>query len=392
MKVLFATLLGYTTALHLRAVRDVPRAEAHMNTASAAPPLLNDCMIRVARGEPTERIPLWLFRQAGRHLPEYTAYKKEKGKNFLELLQDPKDVAECTLQPVRRYDLDAAILFSDILVVAEALGIRVEMPGGKGILVPEPLLSPSDFDRILLPDSSASAAALVRDKLSHVTDAVTLIRQELKGKVPLIGFSAAPWTLFYYMVGGSSKKNQEEGERWLVDHPAESAKLMDTLCTVVIEYMSAQVVAGAQLLQLFEAMGMFITPTSFEAHALPYLRRIVSELKQRHPEVPLMVFPRGAAYALPALQEAGFDVLTLDGSRERSSVRELLPNVCLQGDFDPALLVDGTEQSVREAVNEMLDSLGSERLIANLREGLGGKEDPALVSVFIDAVHSYKPK
>ena len=276
------------------------RCDARM--ATAAPPLLNDCMIRAARGEPTERTPLWLFRQAGRHLPEYTAYKKEKGKNFLELLQDPVDVAECTLQPVRRYDLDAAILFSDILVVAEALGIRVEMPGGVGILVPEPLQSPADFDRIKLPADSASAAALVKDELSHVTQAVSLIRTELEGKVPLIGFSAAPWTLFYYMVGGSSKKNQEEGERWLVEEPEASAKLLDSLCTVVIEYMSAQVEAGAQLLQLFEAMGMFITQGSFEEHALPYMKRIVTELKARHPEILIMVFPRGAAYALPALR------------------------------------------------------------------------------------------
>jgi len=360
--------------------------------AAAAPPLLNDCMIRAARGEQTERIPLWLFRQAGRHLPEYTAYKQETGKNFLELLQDPKDVAECTLQPVRRYDLDAAILFSDILVVAEALGIRVEMPGGKGILVPEPLQSPADFERIRLPKDAADAAAIVESELSHVTQAVSLIRQELQGKVPLIGFSAAPWTLFYYMVGGSSKKNQEEGERWLVDHPEESKLLLDALCTIVIEYMSAQVAAGAQLLQLFEAMGMFISPESFEAHAMPHLQRIVTELKARHPDVPLMAFPRGAAYALPALREAGFDVLTLDGSKERGEVRDWLPGVCLQGDFDPALLIDGTEESVRAAAEEMLDALGSEGLIANLKEGLGGKEDPKLVAAFIDAIHNYKPK
>jgi len=369
--------------------RQLRRCGAAMSAATF-PPLLNDCMVRGARGEATERTPVWLFRQAGRHLPEYNAYKKDKGKNFLELLQDPVDVAEVTLQPVRRYDLDAAILFSDILVVAEAFGVRVEMPGGVGIQVPEPLTSPSDFARIEMPADSAAASALVSERLAHVTAAVTLIRQELGGKVPLIGFSAAPWTLFYYMVGGSSKKNQEEGERWLADHPAESKELLDSLCTVVIEYMSAQVKAGAQLLQVFEAMGAFISPTSFEVHALPFMVRIASELKARHPEVPLMVFPRGAAYALPALREAGYDVLTLDGSTERTAVRSLLPDVCVQGDFDPALLIDGTEESVRDAVNSMLTDLGPQNLIANLCEGLSGKEDPKLVTAFVDAVHSFK--
>lgn len=383
------------------------KAHAALAAAESASPLVD-----VARGVETRKVPIWLFRQAGRHLPEYMAYKKKRNKNFLQLLEDPEDVAEVTMQPLRRYNLDAGILFSDILVVPQAMGIRVDMPGGRGITVPEPLQKPEDLGRLPSVDE-VSDPSWVRSNLAHVIQAVREIRSRMHHEnrvVPLIGFSAAPWTLLFYMVGGSSRRNTDAGERWLAMHPAESQGLLDVLASAVIEYLSAQVEAGCEVLQIFEAMCDFISEANFFRYALPLLERIAAALRLRHPEVPLMVFARGAGYATAALQRVGFDVITVDCKMSLLAAEAMLdadiklrgppPSgrlAALQGNLNPRVLrpsEGGSVNGVREAARKMLAYRGLDGgasakcgLIANLGEGLIGKEDPGLVASFIDAVH-----
>ena len=360
----------------------------------------DDLMIRAALGETVERTPVWLFRQAGRHLPEYTAYKKEVGRNFLEMLSYPEDVAECTLQPLRRYEVDAAILFSDILVIPEALGIEVTMPGGVGIQVPNPLTGPNEIAE-RLPSIDDITTSFVDEKLGHVMESVKLILKKMKEENisrPLIGFSAAPWTLLFYMVGGSSKKNTEIGMTWLREHKEESKQLLDLLTKIVIEYLGAQLDSGAHMLQVFEAMGMMIDEPNFYEFAMPCLKQIADELKLRYPDVPLMVFARGASFANEELSKLGYDVVTIDGEVNRSTARNTVGDrTGLQGNYDPRELIpteDGskTVETVRETTRELLEALGCQRLIANLGEGLGGKEDPELVKAFVDAVHEESEK
>lgn len=352
------------------------------------------------------RVPVWLFRQAGRHLPEYREFMAQRNNDFNGLLVNPTDVAEVTLQPQRRYALDAAILFSDILVIPQALGINIEFPGGNSVKVNDPILEPRDMER--LPKlEEASTPAFIEEKLGYVLEAIQKILEQMQkegfGYRPLIGFSAAPWTILFFMVGAFPRGKTGEGERWCKEYRDAAKELLTLITKVTIEYLSAQARAGAHALQVFEAMALHISPEAFEEFAMPSLIEIAREVKARHPGVPLMVFPRGASYALGQLQTAGYDVVTVDTQTDLAEAAQQLREeakrtggrlATLQGNFNPRWLQPaegGTPELVREKVREMLDASGAlgdgPMLIANLGEGLGGKESPELVNEFVNAVH-----
>ena len=402
---------------HLRCSSSISSSSSSTATATGISQGTDDSsteslLVRAARGEHVSQTPVWLFRQAGRHLPEYTEYKKKRGKNFLQLLEDASDVAEVTMQPLRRYPLDAAILFSDILVVPQALGLDVTMPGGRGILVPDPIQDSTSMAAIIEKHESMSREDLVKQRLGHVLEGVDRIvgamAAEGMSDKPLIGFSAAPWTLFYYMVGGSSVRNTDAGSSWLAKDQAMSVRLLDLLTDVVIEYLVAQVDAGAKVLQIFEAMGEHISEADFQTFATPCLIKIADELRRRRPAVPLMCFTRDAMHANTDMQvKAKYDVITLDLSVNGSDVRKTcLKNYkvasesgdatnssripTLQGNFDPSYLIPsapGWESEIDSAVSFMLDQFGPQKLIANLGAGLGGKEDPDKVLYLVNSIH-----
>ncbi len=343
------------------------------------PPLHHDLFLRAARGESTEKAPVWMMRQAGRYLPEYQAVRADHP--FFEVVNTSELAAEVTIQPIDRFDLDAAIIFSDILVIPQALDLEVQMVSGKGPHFPDPIETPSDMTRL---DPSVAD-----DILQPVYDAVTHTRHELNGRVPLIGFAGAPWTLMAYMIEGGGSKSYRNARRWLYAHPEAAHEMLDTLATLIGTYLIKKVDAGAQALQIFDSWAGLLGPEIYRTFGIPYLQEIVETVKAAHPDVPFIAFAKGAPYALPALAEAGYDALSLDWTMDPQTVRNAVgPDVVLQGNLDPCALY-AEPDAIRRHVQQMLAAFGSHRHIANLGHGMHPDHDPAHAKVFIDAVHEY---
>ncbi len=341
------------------------------------PPLRNDLFLRAARGETTERTPVWVMRQAGRYLPEYRALRAEEA--FFDVCRTPELAAQVTLQPVDRFPLDAAIIFSDILVVPQAMGMSVRIVKGEGPRFDDPLTAPADLSRLTRPN--------VLQDLGYVFDALTLTRARLQGRVPLIGFCGAPWTLMAYMIEGAGSKTFARAKSWLYRHPEASRDLLDRLTDVLIEYLVAQIDGGAQAVQVFDSWAGLLGPQEYHTFMIPSLRRIAQEVSTRRPDPPRIIFARGAHYALGSLAESGFDVIGLDWTMNPLQARTVVGSrVTLQGNLDPSVLYAEPEV-IRREVRRMLTEFGTIGHVANLGHGLHPDHDPESVRVFIEAVH-----
>jgi uroporphyrinogen decarboxylase len=343
--------------------------------------MTNDRFLRALRCEPVDCTPVWLMRQAGRYLPEYRATRAQAG-NFMALCSNPELACEVTLQPLRRFALDAAILFSDILTIPDAMGLGLHFAEGEGPKFRNPLRSAADIERLPIPDPET--------ELRYVMDAVRTIRRELDGRVPLIGFSGSPWTLACYMVQGEGSSNFPLPKALLWNEPALMHQLLDKIARSVTSYLAAQAAAGAQALMVFDTWGGLLAPAQYREFSLRYLAQVTQALKSdpNTRDVPLILFSKGANGHLPALAATGCNGLGVDWTLDLSSARALVgPHIALQGNLDPAAL-HASPAAIRQEVARVLASHGpGPGHIFNLGHGITPDINPEHVAALVDAVH-----
>lgn len=345
--------------------------------------LKNDRFLRALLREPVDQTPIWIMRQAGRYLPEYRA-TREKAGDFMTLCQTPDLACEVTLQPLERFDLDAAILFSDILTIPDAMGLGLTFTTGEGPQFSRPVRTAADVDKLGIPD--------MEDDLGYVMDAVRTIRRELNGSVPLIGFSGSPWTLATYMIEGAGSKDFAKSKGMMFDQPAVLHKLLGLLADTVIEYLNAQIKAGAQAVQIFDTWGGVLTPRDYREFSLRYMQRIIDGLIREHDgrRVPVVLFTKGGGCWLEDIAATGTDAAGLDWTTEISTARKSVGDrIALQGNMDPSILYASPER-IRQEVKTILNDFGSGNgHVFNLGHGIHQHINPDNVKVLVDAVHEF---
>jgi uroporphyrinogen decarboxylase len=336
----------------------------------------NDLLLRAARGEKTERVPVWLMRQAGRILPEYRAVRASLS-GFRELVETPERAAEVTLQPVDILGVDAAIIFSDILVVADEMGLPYEMEEKKGPFFPRTIEKPADIAGLRVAGAGS---------FGYTLEAIRLVKRELAGRVPLIGFAGAPFTLFCYMIEGGGSKTFSRSKAFLYAEPEASHRLLQKITDTTIHYLRAQVSAGADLVQVFDSWAGILTPAAYRAFSIPYLEQITRAIT----EVPVTLFSKGAYFARKELAGLGCSVVGLDWNMDPAESRAITgPEITLQGNLDPCVLY-GPDSFIEEETRQMLRAFGPDRYIANLGHGVYPDIKVEKVKRFIGTVQHYR--
>lgn len=341
--------------------------------------------LRALRREPVDATPVWMMRQAGRYLPEYRQLREQAG-SFLNLCQNPELACEVTLQPLRRFHFDAAILFSDILTIPEAMGLGLYFVPGEGPHFSHPVNSPEAIDRLGVPDMA--------DDLGYVPAAVRMIRRELDGKTPLIGFTGSPWTLATYMVEGGPSRNYQTIKQLMFNEPGALHRLLSTLARSITDYLNAQIEAGAQAVQIFDTWGGILSPANYRAFSLAYMQQILSGLKPGpEGEVPSIVFTKGGGPWLESIADAGPSAISLDWTIDiDEAVERVGDRVALQGNADPTILYANPDR-IRSEVKDILGRFGNRPgHVFNLGHGVTPQVDPEHVAVLVDAVHEYSAR
>jgi uroporphyrinogen decarboxylase len=336
----------------------------------------NDRLLRAANGLEVDRVPVWVMRQAGRILPEYREVRAKAG-SFIGLATNPELAAEVTLQPVDRFGVDAAIIFSDILVVPEAMGLPYLMEEQKGPVFPNVIRSLKDLD--VLKDANPE------EDLKYVLDAIKIVKKELSGRVPLIGFAGAPFTIYCYMVEGKGSKTFSQAKKMLYADPQLAHQLLQKITDSTIAYLQSQVVAGANLLQIFDSWAGILSPQQYSEFSTPYLKQICDAIK----EVPVTLFAKGAFFARAEMAKLNCATIGLDWNMDIQESRNLVgPNKTLQGNLDPCTLY-GDFATVKKETIKMLEQFGKQRYIANLGHGVYPDIDPDKVQCFVDTVQAF---
>jgi len=345
--------------------------------------LKNDRFLKALMRQPVDRTPVWMMRQAGRYLPEYRATRAQAG-DFMSLCKNTELACEVTLQPLERYELDAAILFSDILTIPDAMGLGLYFEEGEGPKFRKPVRTEADIEQLQVINTASD--------LSYVTDAVSMIRRELQGRVPLIGFSGSPWTLATYMIEGQSSRDFARAKTMLYTQPELMHQLLDKLALSVIDYLNAQIVAGAQVVQIFDTWGGALSHAAYQEFSLAYMQKIVSGLIKQADgrDVPVILFTKGGGLWLEAMADTDCHALGLDWTMDIGAAKKRVGDqVALQGNMDPAIL-RADPATIEREVQGILASFGAGNgHIFNLGHGITPDIDPQHAKVFIEAVHKF---